>query len=169
MVSLFLVRSAQTFFKTLPVTFSPIVSTFNIKTDNGEITILFWMPIWTFLIAAAILYTTFVPSLSLEESDHGGKTYNREHVSVKPGRGIVAQQKALTFETPFFDEAQGIIARILALLTDTILFSRRVIDVQNMLLNMTSPSTKNKTKQRTTATTDRCFQRSTAVWPSPIA
>ena len=93
------------------------------------------------------MYTTFVPSLSLEESDHGGKTYTREHVSVKPGRGIVAQQKALTFETPFFDEAQGIIARILALLTDTILFSRRVIDVQNILLNMTSPSTKKKTKQ----------------------
>ena len=64
---------------------------------------------------------------------------------MKPGRGIVAQQKALTFETPFFDEAQGIIARILALLTDTILFSRRVIDIQNVLLNMTSPSTK-KTK-----------------------
>ena len=63
------------------------------------------------------LYTTFVPSLSLEEADRGEKTYNREHVWVKPRRGIIAQERALTFETPFFDGAQGIIAMILALLS----------------------------------------------------
>ena len=55
---------------------------------------------------------------------------------MKPGRGITAQEKALTFETPYFDKAQGIIAMILALLADTILFSRLVIDIQNMLSNI---------------------------------
>ena len=81
------------------------------------------------------MYTTFVPSLSLEQSDHGQKIYNVEHVWVKPERGIIEQEKALTFETPVFDGAQGIIAMILALLADnTILFSRRVTDIQNMLL-----------------------------------
>ena len=38
---------------------------------------------------------------------------------MKPGRGIIAQEKALTFETQFFDGAQGKIAMILALLKDT--------------------------------------------------
>ena len=75
------------------------------------------------------MYTTFVPSLSLEESVHAEKTWNEEHVWVKPGRGITAQEKALTFETPFFDGAQGIIAMILALLVYTTLFSRPVIDI----------------------------------------
>ena len=42
----------------------------------------------------------------------------------------MAQEKALTFKTPFFDGAKGIIAMILALLADTILFSRRVIGIQ---------------------------------------
>ena len=73
---------------------------------------------------------------------------------MKPGRGIIAQEKALSFETPFFDGAQGIIAMILALLAYTTLFSRPVIDIQNMLLNID----KKKQQQRTTARTDRCFQ-----------
>ena len=79
---------------------------------------------------------------------------------MKPGRGILAQEKALTFETPFFDGAQGIIPMILALLADTILFSRRVIDIQNMLLNiMTVGKRKKKKKQSITARTDRRFQQ----------
>ena len=149
-------RSAQTFFKRLPVTFSPIVSIFDVKTDNGETKNLFLIPISTFLIAAAILYTTFVPSLSLEEADHGEKTYNREHVWVKPRRGIIAQERALTFETPFFDGAQGIIAMILALLEDTIQFSRRVIDIQKY-------DPRQKKKQKITARTDRRFQKPRGV------
>ena len=75
---------------------------------------------------------------------------------MKPGRGILSQEKALTFETPFFDGAQGIIPMILALLADTILFSRQVIDSQNMLLNImtvdkrkTTTTKKNKNKKRT--------------------
>ena len=48
----------------------------------------------------------------------------------------MAQEKAPTFETPFFDGAQGIIAMILAQLVYTTLFSRPVIYIQNMLLNI---------------------------------
>ena len=100
------------------------------------------------------LYTTFVPSLSLEEADHGEKTYNRKHVWVKPRRGIIAQERALTFETPFFDGAQEIIAMILALLT--IQFSRRVIDIQKYDRRQKKAK---KTKQKITARTDRRFQQ----------
>ena len=80
---------------------------------------------------------------------------------MKPGRGILAQEKALTFETPFFDGAQGIIPMILALLADTILFSRRVIDIQNMLLNIMTVGKRKakKKKQSITARTDRRFQQ----------
>ena len=69
------------------------------------------------------------------------------------GKG--AQEKSLTFET---------FAMIVALLTDTILFFRRVIDIQNMLLNiMTVDKKKNETnknkKQSIKARTDRRFQQ----------
>ena len=55
----------------------------------------------------------------------------------EPGKG--AQEKALTFET---------FAMIVALLTDTILFSRRVIDIQNMLLNIMTVDKKKRNKQK---------------------
>ena len=76
---------------------------------------------------------------------------------MKPGRGIIAHEKALTFETPFFDGAQGIIKMILALLAYTTLFSRPVIEIQNMLLNIITLD-KKRQQQRTTARTERCFQ-----------
>ena len=76
----------------------------------------------------------------------------------------MAQEKALTFETPFFDGAQGIIAMILALLAYTTLFSRPVIDIQNMLLNiMTLDKKKNKTKQN-----KEQKQRQTDACNSPV-
>ena len=84
---------------------------------------------------------------------------------MKPGRGILAQEKALTFETPFFDGAQGIIPMIVALLADTILFSRRVIDIQNMLLNiMTVDKRKTKTKKKTKHNSKDGPTLSTAPW-----
>ena len=61
----------------------------------------------------------------------------------------MAQEKALPFETPFFDGAQGIIAMILALLAYTTLFSRPVIDIKNVLLNIMTLD-KKKTKQNKT-------------------
>ena len=82
---------------------------------------------------------------------------------MKPGRGITAQEKALNFETPFFDGARGIIAIILALLADTILFSQLLIHIQNMLLNIVTVDKKqNKAQQQ--GRTDAF--NSSVVWPS---
>ena len=90
---------------------------------------------------------------------------------MKPRRGIMAQEKALTFETPFFDGAQGIIAMILALLVYTTLFSRPVIDIQNMLLNIMTldkkKQKKQKNKEQQQGRTDAC--KSPVVCPSPYA
>ena len=73
---------------------------------------------------------------------------------MKPGRGITAQEKALTFETPFLDGAQGIIAMILPLLAYTTLFSRPVIDIQK------KTTTKDNSKDgQTLSTAPWCVHR----------
>ena len=73
---------------------------------------------------------------------------------MKPGRGIIAEEKTLTFEIPFFDGAQGKTAMILALLKDTILFSRRVIHIQNI-----KHYDRQQRKQSITPRTDTLFQK----------
>ena len=52
---------------------------------------------------------------------------------------------------------------ILALLADTILFSRRVIDIQNMLLNIMTVD-KRKTKKKTKHNSKDGQTLSTAPW-----
>ena len=109
-------RSAQTFFKTLPVTFSLIVSIFNVKTDNGEIKSSIFDANMNFPHRSRhIVHNLCSQSFLRRSRSRRENLQQEEHVWVKPGRGIIAQERALTFETPFFDGAQGIIAMILAL------------------------------------------------------
>ena len=82
----------------------------------------------------------------------------------------MAQEKALPFETPFFDGAQGIIAMILALLAYTTLFSRPVIDIKNVLLNIMTLDKQNKTKQNKEQQQGRIdICNSPVMCPSPYA
>ena len=89
---------------------------------------------------------------------------SEEYVWVKPGRGIKPQEIALSFETPFFDGAQGIIAMILALQAGTMLFSRRVIDIKNMLLHIMTVDKKTTTTKKTKHNTKDGQTLSTAPW-----
>ena len=67
-----------------------------------RVLLLFLMPIRTFLaIASAIFLNTLVPSLSFKNSHHGEKIRNESGSCLKPGTGITAQAKALTFKTHF--------------------------------------------------------------------
>ena len=55
------VQSAQTFFKTLSVTFSPILPMVKVRREDGKTKILFLTPIWSFHTILRL-----VPSLSLK-------------------------------------------------------------------------------------------------------
>jgi len=110
---------------------------------RARVLLLFLMPILTEIqtllaISPAIFLNTLVPSLSLKNHIIIAERKSKwEQLLCETGNGDYGTSKGAHFLNSFSDRAEGTIAIVLGVLTDTILFSRRVIVIQKYAINMT--------------------------------